>query len=523
MGLLISRGQRPSFKWRPTQFELGQSRTLPAPYAGLNLRDDITTLKPNEARVLENWIANTGKLKLREGYDDHATDVGSGDVPTLAAYQGLTTSKLIAASNGSVYDVTSAGSATSKGSGFTENRWQTACYNNKLVMVNGTDTPQTFDGSSLSGGGWTGTGLTATNLINVALVRNRLWFCEKNSADVWYGGIGSITGSLTKFQLSQIATGGICMAIGSWSRDAGDGADDATVFVMSTGEIIVYQGDPATTFDLTGKFWTGASPIGRKCMTKVGGELVVITKLGYLPASAAVGGGSLSSVFGGTGMDLARIDPWGKIAPDVINKADLYGDNLGWQATAHHGVLYVTIPTVAGTVARHHALNIGTGSWSELSGWPSASMASFNDTLYMGSFNGTVLSVGSATDNGVNITSRASGAFVIPSSTQTNNLFTAARPKIVVAGNVSGVIGVDTEYVLRPYIGDSVDFSSGYVSTPWGSEWGSPWASSPTSAPTWFSVTGEGRSVSVRLSVTAESSDVQWFATDIAFKPGSIR
>lgn len=523
MGLLTSRGQRPSFKWRPTQFEQGSSRTLPAPYAGLNLRDDITAMKPNEARVLENWVANTGKLKLRDGYAEHATSVGSGDVPTLATYNGATSSKLIAASNGDIYDVTTAGSGSSLGTGYTDNKWQTECYNAKLIMVNGVDTPQTYDGSSLSGGGWSGSGLTASNLANVALVRNRLWFCEKNSADVWYGGVGSITGSLTKFQLSQIASGGYCMAIGSWSRDAGDGADDAVVFVMSTGEIIVYQGDPATTFTLSGKFKTGAAPIGRKCLTKVGGELVVITMLGYLPVSAAVGGGSLSAVFGGTGMDLARIDPWGKIAPDVINKANLYAGNSGWQATLFHGVLYVSIPTVAGTVARHHALNIGTGSWSELSGWPSASMAVLNDTLYMGSFNGSVMQVGAATDNGAQITARASGAFVVPTTTQSNNEFTLARPKIVVAGNVAGVIGVDTDYVLRPYIGDNVSFASGYVSTPWGSAWGSPWASSPTSAPTWYSVTGEGRSVSVRLSVTAESSDVQWFATDIAFKPGSIR
>ena len=112
---------------------------------------------------------------------------------------------------------------------------------------------------------------------------------------------------------------------------------------------------------------------------------------------------------------------------------------------------------------------------------------------------------------------------MIPQASQTNNLFTAVRPKVIVAGGVTGIVGVDTDYVLRAYTGDSVEINSSEDSTPWGSPWGSPWGASPTSQPRWFSTTGEGRSVSVRFQVTAEGSDVQWFATDILYKPGGIR
>lgn len=512
MPLLISRGERPTFRFRPTQFEQGASRTLPAPYAGLNLRDDITALQPNEAVVLENWRARAGAVVLRPGYDAHATG-GTGEVATLVPFVGLTAQRMIAGAGGALLNVTLAGSATTLATGFAANRWQTALYNNRLQLVNGVDSPRVYDGSTVGAAGWTGSGLTVTNLVNVAAVRNRMWFCENNAADVWYGGVGAITGTLTKFSLSQIASGGVCMAIGSWSRDAGDGADDATVFVMSTGEIIVYQGDPASTFELAGKY-PAAPPLGRQCVFKVGGELVVLTRLGVLPVSAAVGGVAL---------DLAKIDPWGKIAPGFAADAVLYGDNIGWHGVLHEGVVYISVPIIAGTASKQWVLDTRIGSWSTFMGWPAAALCSFDNDLYLAGFDGAVRVTGAATDAGSQITARASGAFVIPTASQSNNLFTALRPKVLVAGSVSGVLGVDTDYVLRATIGDSVEINSGADTTPWGSAWGSPWSAIPRAEPRWFSITGEGRSVSVRMQTTASASDVQWFATDVAFKPGGIR
>ena len=234
MAILLRNGRMPQIKHRPTQFEQGKSITLPAPYGGLNLRDDITALKPNEARVLENWFPGSGELTLRDGYDDHATGMGSGEVKTLAGYVGLTSSRLIACANGKIFNATSAGAATELATGLTVDRWQHVLYNNRLLMVNGADAPRDYNGTAIASTAWSGSGLTITNLVNIGLSRNRIWCCENSSADVWYASIGAITGAMTKFQLSQIASGGICMAIGSWSRDSGIGADDVTVFVMSS-------------------------------------------------------------------------------------------------------------------------------------------------------------------------------------------------------------------------------------------------------------------------------------------------
>jgi hypothetical protein len=512
--LLRGTGKFPKVVHRPTQFDVGRSVTLPAPYGGLNLRSDITSLQPNEARVLENWFPGSGQLSLRPGFESFGTGLGSGEVKTLATFAGLTTNKMIAAANGKLYDASVAGSATELATGFTEDRWQHEIYNNRLIFVNGTDAPKDFNGTGISSTLWTGSGLTITNLINVGLARNRLWFCEKNSADVWYASIGAITGALTKFQLSQIATGGICMAIGSWSRDSGIGADDVTVFVMSTGEIIIYEGDVASTFNLIGKY-AGAPPIGRQCTIKVGGEMIVITRLGLLPVSAAIGGVAL---------DLSRIDPWGKIAAGIVSDAKLYGEFGGWNGLLHEGVVYLNVPLIEGALSKQWVINTRNGSCTNYTGWNGSAFCSFDNELYFGAqTGGTIYEINGTSDNGSDITAFSNGAFVSPSGPDKTNLFTSIRPKMQAAGGVSGVLGVDTDYVVKSLIGQSVEVIADSSVTPWGSPWGSQWGSVPDSSPLWFSITGVGRAVSIKLRATGQTADLKWFATDVLFKPGGIR
>jgi hypothetical protein len=407
-------------------------------------------------------------------------------------------------------------SPTVLASGFSLNRWQTALYSDRLFFVNGTDNPQVYDGSTVSAIAWAGSGLTDNDLINVALVRNRLWFCEANKAHVWYGDIGQITAgsNLTKFQLEQIAGGGICMAIGSWSRDGGDGADDLTVFVMSTGEILLYQGDPATTFSLIGRY-EGAPPVGRQCLVKVGGELVIITRLGLLPMSAAVGGVAL---------DLARIDPWGKVAAGIAADAALDGGNAGWHAVMLNGVFYLNVPQSTGVLSKQWVLNTRNGAWTTYSGWNPSRLCAFNNELNFGTQdNGAVKIVGGSSDEGEDITANANDAFVYPNQAQNTNVFTAIRPKMTASGTITGVIGVDTDFVIRTLSGSVVPLFEDVSLTPWGSEWGSPWGAQSDGEPQWFSCTGQGKAVSVRIRATGQASDLKWYATDLLMKPGGSR
>ena len=283
---------------------------------------------------------------------------------------------------------------------------------------------------------------------------------------------------------------------------------------MSTGEILVYQGDAATSFSLQGKY-AGAPPIGRQCLFKVGGELVVITRLGLLPLSAAIANVAL---------DFSRIDPWGKVAPLIVKDANLDGDNAGWHGCLHEGVLYVNVPQSPGLLSRQYVLNTRVGAFTTYRGWNGSSFASFNNDLYFGAQKGGVVNkVGAATDNGEQITAKSNGAFIMPSGPSKSNLFTAVRPKIQANGGVSGLIGVDTDYVVRSLVGDNVDLLADTSTTPWGSPWGSPWGQPNQSEPIWFPVLGDGRAVSIRMQMTTNSQDLEWFATDVMMKQGGVK
>lgn len=516
------------FRNAPTRFDAGNAFAAPPPYGGINLRDDVSSIQPNQARFLDNWLPDSGALKVRPGFENYATGAGSGEVETLATFEGTTSEKMLAAANGNVFDVSTSGSATDlTGSllNFSEDRWQHANFNNRLFFVNGTDAPLDYNGSAIAQTSWTG--LTIANLVNVANVRNRLWFCENGSADVWYGGIGSITGALTKFQLSQIASGGFCQAIGSWSRDAGDGQDDLTVFVMSTGQIIVYQGDPdAASFELVGKFGdeNSAPPIGRQCLIKVGGELVVITRLGLLPLSAAMSAAS--------SLDFSVLDPWGKIAALIRTEAESHGAKPGWHGALHNGILYINIPQSIGILSKQVVLVTRTGAWATYSGWNASSIRAFDNQLYFGAkTGGFVRKVAKGDDLGAAVIATARGAFMTPSSNKTN-VFTAIRPRIQAQGDVSGFVGVDTDFFERPLIGNSVELVSDINTTAWGDgfknngiggDWGSPWGAKPEPIAKWFSVNGDGRSAAVKLQVFAQSDEVKWLATDILYRQGGIR
>src|SRR5262245_56839911 len=142
MGLLGSRRKRQDVKYRPQTFEQGKSFPTPAPYAGINLRDDINALKPNQARVLENWVPGTGQLTFRTGIAQHVGGLSGSEVKTLAAFQGFSAQKLVAVTGGRFFDVSA--------------ELEDALAGNDddtkvLLHMNGVDASTTFTDSNIGG------------------------------------------------------------------------------------------------------------------------------------------------------------------------------------------------------------------------------------------------------------------------------------------------------------------------------------------------------------------------------------
>jgi len=135
------------------------------------------------------------------------------------------------------------------------------------------------------------TGVNSNTFINNNVFKERLFYVEKNTMNVWYLGTKAVSGAASKLDFGSVAKlGGYIQAMGTWTIDAGQGVDDYAVFVTNMGEVIVYEGtDPsdATKWALRG-VWSLGPTFTRRCFTKFGGDLLLITQEGLVPLAAAL-------------------------------------------------------------------------------------------------------------------------------------------------------------------------------------------------------------------------------------------
>lgn len=354
--------------------------SFPAAVGGLNRRYAKTEMPITDANILTNVIPYPTFCAVRRGYEEHATGI-TGQVETLMEWAGPTSRKLFAAADTVIYDVTSAGAASSSLTSLTNARWQWVNFATSggsfLVIANGADSVRNYDGSS-----WTTpaiTGVTSADLIYVTQWKSRLWFVEKNSKNAWYLPVSSIAGAATKLDLGpQFKRGGYLVAIGTVSYDSGTGPDDLIAFLSDQGEVAIYQGtDPssATTFSIVNRFIIG-SPIGRRALIQVGGDLAVISVDGIVSMIA------MSNKDRSASSQAAITD---KIQDLFNDYARAYRGNFGWQGQIYPLGSYVlfNIP-ISATQYNQLVMNTETGSWCLFEGMNGSCWGLLSDDIYFG-------------------------------------------------------------------------------------------------------------------------------------------
>ncbi|MDB4725955.1 hypothetical protein OAF54_00870 [bacterium] len=497
--------------------------SLPSPTGGWNARDNLAAMPTLDAVKMVNFFPEVDGVTLRKGDVLFASGL-SGEVEFLFEYEGATSNDLLAASDGNFYDITS-GTPSTIGSGLTNAQWQGENYNARAFFVNGADAPKDWNGTTLASTSWTGSGLTIADLINVQVIRDRLWFVEKDSGNAWYGGIGSITGTLTKFNIGEIARSGTLMAIGSWSRDSGDGQDDYTVFIMDTGECLAYQGDVSSTFTLVGRY-NAPEPIGRRCIINWGGELVIITRSGYL---------------GLTGIMDGKIKPDDaiseKIREAVAEAVENGGSIDGWAAmlSPDGRKLIFNVPVTDSSVYHQHVINTITGAWGKWEDRNMRSMGTLDNEMYGGFGSGNVYriedgrvdaSAGFSVVKGV--AKQASNSLVAPDRPLdgTKKEVTMLRPFVRGGGNVSLTMDVQADFSDLQLVANNQSLSPN--SEPWETYdvfdwevWELPWGDGAGIASTSLTVGAVGETFSIVLDAeTAES--LVWYSTDVIYRRGGI-
>jgi hypothetical protein len=462
-----------------------------------------------DAVILTNWEPKETSVQLRKGHASHATGMG-GVVETLAEYNSGSYRKLIACANGNIWNASAAGAASSLSSGYTNNRWQWVNFNAYLIMVNGADTPVTFDGNATIAAS-TISGPTVAQLVGIHAHKSRVYTWENSSSSYWYGATNAIGGAFTQFPLTRISKkGGILVAMGTITHDSGSGPDDFAVFIMSSGEAIVYQGgDPGTAADwsLVG-IYDIAAPLSVRGIAKIGGDLVVITREDYMFLSQEIGKRETRK----------RTKAVGALQSDVRS----YGANYGWQAITHpsSSKAIFNIPRSGGEYDQH-VLNTVTGAWCKYTGIPAICWGLYNNELYFGAAGGIVYKADTGTtDNNTAINADALPAWTM-FGTANNKQLTAYRNLMTIGLDsltVSTSVGIDFATPNTTYT-ETVDAPT---ATPWGSPWGSPWSQDDVVYNDWKSDNAFGRYFAQRVKISTGTTAVEWHSSDYVFQIGGL-
>lgn len=438
---------------------VSEGSSVPAPVGGWDAISPLAAMKPDRAIVLDNWFPQPGYIEVRRGHAVQSSGVGSGVVDTLMKYQGLTSSssKLFAIGGGSIYDATSRGAGTvTSVTGLSSNRWQSVNYTTssgtaRLWACSGTDSPKMYDGSSWSTPSITG--ITSSDIVNVNVHKNRLWFCLVDSMKAAYLNTDSIQGTATPFNLGSVmGRGGFLVAMGTWTHDAGSGPDDYAVFMSNRGQAAVYQGtDPSSsnTWSLVGVY-DMSTPIGFRCLTKVAGDLAVITIDGVLPFSIA------RSVDRGADAAVALT---ANINTSVNAAARSYKGNFGWELTAYpKGMCAIlNVPVQEGQTQHQYVMNTLTGGWCRFTGQNANCWIDFNDSLYFGGNNGFVYQADTGSvDLDVPIDATGQTAYQYFKSPGTLKQYNAIQPLITTDSSSRPALGVSTDFRDNATLGTPV-------------------------------------------------------------------
>lgn len=483
--------------------------SVPSPIEGWDAISPIAAMSPKRAVRLINWFPQPDWVEPRKGYTVHADTFTGLPVETVAAYHGSTSDALFAASDDTIFEVTDSFRAMPSVTGLSNARFQFINFattgGNFLYMVNGADIPQYFDGTSWATA--TITGVAPDEIVYVNSFKNRLWFAFNNSSDAAYLPTDSIQGAAVLFPLGGLFTwGGYIMAIGTWSVDAGLGPQEYIVFVTSRGQAAIYSGsDPATDFSLVGVFNMGA-PIGRRCLTRVGADLAIISIDGVVPFSKVM-------IFERAAVPKIALTE--RIQRVMNQSARLYKDHFGWQLISYpRGTRAIlNVPVTEGQEQQQYVMNTLSGSWCQFTNMNANCWEVYLDDPYFGGNDGVVY----LADTG---------------STDYNNIF---RADMMTAFNFFNMRGhlkrwmmcqplITTDQQVNPGIAFNVDFKEDAPVSIQSTEpvtfglwdvalWDQgEWGGEVTTLSNWTTVTGLGYCSSIRMviEINPPNTEIGW-------------
>ena len=362
------------------------------------------------------------------------------------------------------------------------------------------------------------TGVNPNTFVSVNLFKNRLYFTQKDTLDVWYLPTDSLGGAASPLYFGGIArNGGFLQGMATWTLDAGQGADDYAVFITNMGEIIVYNGtDPSdvTTWALKG-VWQLGYVFSRRCYFKWAGDILLLTQDGLVPLASALQSSRLDP----------RVNITDKIYYEISKEADDYSNYFGWQVIyyAKPNMLVINIPNPTGT--EQYVMHTISKAWCNFTGIDTTCFELHNDDLYFGG-NGFVGKFWDTNaDNGAQISATCQQAYSYFDNPGQQKRFTMVRPTFLVDVGTPGIYcGINTDFQTQNNLG-KVSFQQSPTTTAiWdAAHWDNDvFAGNLVISRNWQGVTGLGYSGGINLNMISAGIDVHWVSTDYVMEKGSV-
>lgn len=499
---------------------------MPPPVGGLNARDSVAQMKDDDAIQLDNWFPTATSVDVRKGYTSHATFTGSCE--TVIAYNGLSSGKLFVAVNTTadlIMDATSGGALTTPVVGstgptvqaLTNARFDYVNFGTSggqfLSLVNGADTPLQYDGTT-----WTAStmsGVTTSTLFTVGVYAERLWFAAKDTFNIWYLPVRSITGVLTQLNLGSLFKLGGYLSNIVTVTDATADVTDYICFVSSQGEVIAFEGDDpssASNWFKAAHFRIGR-PVckGNRAWTKVGADALITCADGVVSLRRAIA----------TDRAENSQSVSDKIRELVNEDVRLHGTRFGWSLTLHPSgqKLILNVPTAEGTTSRQYVMNSETKAWCRYIGWNAFAYTVQGDNLYWGGAGVLVKADNGTDDGGTSITADMRQAYSYFGARGRHKQIQLMRPILVIDGPLQFGVSIDTDYTEGAV--PSTALISGSGADPWGGLWSVAWQQGTATLRNWYSVTGHGFAIAPRARAVVSDAGISWSATDYVYDKGS--
>lgn len=481
---------------------VARGASIPAPVGGWDAISPLAQMKPDRAMVLDNWFPQPGWVELRNGFVPFANTGTTTAIETIAAYEGASSEALFAISDGTIFNITS-GTSASAVTGLSNSRWQASNFattgGNFLYMVNGADLPRYYNGTAWATPTITGD-YDGSEFITVTPHKARLWFAVNDTSDAAYLETDSIQGAATVFPVGgNWSLGGYLIQIASWSLDAGDGPDDYIAFISSRGQVSVYKGiNPDADFALVGTYLMG-TPIGRRCITKVGADVAIICVDGVVPLSKAL-------IYERAAVQTVTLTQ--NILHAMNSAAINYKDNFGWQIISYpKGTRAIlNVPIAENVEQQQFVMNTITGAWCRFIGMNGSCWERFQDRIFFGGNDGLAYEADkSGTDYRQTLTADFSTAFNYYGKRGNQKRWMMCRPQITTDQQVNPGLAFNVDFQNTAAL--SVSTVPANVESLWDDAlWDvNVWSGDVINQSNWQSVTGLGYCASIRMKVSVNT------------------